>query len=487
MSFSLSLTNKEIWEFYNEHKNLDFENTNLLFVRILKQVMQDANPIMNTNMVSQLIENIKTLQNDVSSINNSFAKTQQDINTTFSVKFMEFKREYVEDLKMILTNNTSEKVAPILKTFNDTLLDKTRIMINEIIPKNQEYLYSNIEKSIHGLYSSINQDTNSLMKSSVNKENLEQFISTLDEKFSKTLVHSQNMFNAIITSSEHRLQAKLGEIKDLSSANSSANNQLQNNVNELLRKMENSSSKGKISENLLYNILNPLYPTAQIDSVGTVKETGDIIMTRKDKPSILFENKNYDKNVGQEEVRKFLRDVENQNCSGIMLAQHFGIVNKDNFEIEIHNNNVLVYLHKVEYDADKIKAAVDIIDHFKSTLVDLESDDGDSIQLSKELLDDINKDYQGFVANKLSHIKTIKDYNQKLLAQVDDIKVPSLEHYLSKIYASSASKEDICEFCNYVAKNQRALTAHYRGCALKKNHKISAIIDTNQNAMAQKK
>jgi hypothetical protein len=478
MDFSLTLTNKEIYEFYNENKSLNFENMNLLFVRILKQIMQESNPSMNTNMVAQLIDNMKTLQNQVSSMNDSFSKTQQDINTSFSIKFMEFKREYIEDLKMILTNNTSEKVAPIIKDYNDTLLDKTRIMINEIIPKNQENLHKDIETSIKTLYSSINQDTNFLLKSSINKENLEQFISTLDEKFSKTLVNSQSIFNAIITSTEHRLESRLSEIKDISSTNSSANTQLQSNINELLRKMENSSSKGKISENILFNILNPMYPTAQIESVGTVKETGDIIMARKDKPTILFENKNYDKNVGQEEVRKFLRDVENQNCSGIMLAQHFGIVNKDNFEIEIHNNNVLVYLHKVEYDAEKIKAAVDIIDHFKSTLIDMESDNGDSIQLSKELLDEINKEYQGFVANKLSHIKTIKDYNQKLLAQVDDIKIPSLEHYLSKMYASSASKEDICEFCNYVAKNQRALTAHYRGCALKKTHKNTISIDS---------
>lgn len=477
MSFSLTSNNKEIYDFYNEHKNLNFESMNLLLVRILNQIMQETSPTINVNMVSQLIDNIKTLQNQVSGINDSFSKTQQDINTNFAMKFMEFKREYIEDLKMILTNNTSEKVAPIIKDYNDTLLDKTRIMINEIIPKTQENLYKDIEKSIHGLYSSINHDTNSLLKSSINKENLDQFISTLDEKFSKTLVNSQSIFNAIITSTEHRLDNKLTEIKNISSTNSSANTQLQTNISELLRKMENSSSKGKISENLLFNILNPLYPTAQIDSVGTVKETGDIIMVRKDKPIILFENKNYDKNVGQEEVRKFLHDVDNQNCSGIMLAQHHGIVNKDNFEIEIHNNNVLVYLHKVEYDAEKIKAAVDIIDHFKSTLTDMESDNGDSIQLNKELLDDINKEYQGFIANKLSHIKTIKDYNQKLLAQIDDIKVPSLEHYLSKIYASSSSKEDICEFCNYVAKNQRALTAHYRGCSLKKNHNKN-IIDT---------
>ena len=38
------------------------------------------------------------------------------------------------------------------------------------------------------------------------------------------------------------------------------------------------------------------------------------------------------------------------------------------------------------------------------------------------------------------------------------------------MYASSAAKENTCEYCNYVAKNLRALTAHHRGCALKKQH-----------------
>jgi hypothetical protein len=278
------------------------------------------------------------------------------------------------------------------------------------------------------------------------------------------------MFNAIITSTEHRLENRLSEIKDISSTNSATQSQLHSNMGDILRKMENSSSKGKLSENILFNILHTLYPTAQIDSVGSIKETGDVILIRKDKPTILFENKNYDKNVGQEEVKKFLRDIETQNCSGIMLAQHYGITNKDNFEIDTHNNHVLVYLHKVEYDADKIKAAVDIIDYFKSKIVDIETIGGDSINIDKDVLDEINKEYQLFINNKLAHIKTIKDFHQKLLTQVDEIKIPSLEHYLSKLYATSASKEDICEYCNYVAKNPRALTAHYRGCTEKKNH-----------------
>jgi hypothetical protein len=221
---------------------------------------------------------------------------------------------------------------------------------------------------------------------------------------------------------------------------------------------------------MLFNVLLSLYPTAQIDSVGTTKETGDIILKRREKSAILFENKNYDRNVGQEEVRKFIRDVEIQNCSGIMLAQHYGIANKNNYEIEIHNNNILIYLHNVEYDADKIKSAVDIIDHFKACLNELEVGSGEHINISKEFLSDINKEYQNFMNNKLTHIKTIKDYQQKLISQIDDIKLPSLEHYLSRMFASSASKELTCEYCNYVAKNVRALTAHHRGCALKKQH-----------------
>jgi hypothetical protein len=301
----------------------------------------------------------------------------------------------------------------------------------------------------------------------------------MEDKFSKTILGSQNVFNSLVTSSENRLESKLTEIRDISKSNNSSQSLLQNNISELLKKMENSSSKGKISENILFNILLALYPTAQVESVGTTKETGDIMLIRKDKPTILFENKNYEKNVLQEEVKKFLRDVELQNCSGIMLAQHHGITNKENFEIEMNNNNVLVYLHKVEYDADKIKAAVDIIDHFKGTINDSGRTIGETLSIDKDLLDEINKDYQMFATNKLSHIKTIKDCQQKLLAQVEDFKIPILDNYLSRLYASSSSKNDLCEYCGYVAKNSRALVAHYRGCAQKKQSANGEVLNNS--------
>jgi hypothetical protein len=472
MDYSLTLNNKKVFEFYNEHKNLNFENMNILFVDILDNLLRNTNPSLDSNVAAALLDNMKALQRQVLNIKDTVEKNQTDIGTMFTLKFVDFKRDYMEDMRMILSSNANEKVAPIIKQYNDTLLDKTRIMINEIIPKNQEILYKSIENTLDNLQKSINNDTNSLMKSSLTKDVLDKFTQSLDEKFSTTLINSQSMFNSIITSTEHRISNRLTEIKDASVINNSSQSTLCTNVNDLLKKMENSSSKGKLSENILFNVLHSLHPTAQIESVGNIKETGDIIMRRRDKPIILFENKNYDKNVVQDEVRKFLRDVEHQNCSGIMLAQHYGIANKNNFEIEIHNNNILVYLHKVEYDADKIKAAIDIIDYFKEALDDVESGNGELVNINKETLDDINKEYQNFINNKLLHIKTIKDFQQKLIAQVDDIKIPALEHFLSKLYASSSSKENTCDYCSYVAKNVRALTAHHRGCAQKKQHEI---------------
>tara|TARA_Y100000591_G_scaffold263863_1_gene237093 strand:+ start:55 stop:1524 length:1470 start_codon:yes stop_codon:yes gene_type:complete len=470
MSHSLTINNKRIFDFYDEHKNLNFENMNLILVEILENLLKNTNPTLDMNVAASLLESVKGLQGKINNIEDVMNKNLNDISNVFTLKFIDFKKEYMTDLQLILSNNANEKVAPLIKEYNESLLDKTKIMFGEIIPKSQESIYKSIEGSLRTLQESVNKDTNLLIKSSLSKEVLQDYISKLDEKFGNTLLNTQSVLNTIVSSSEQRIDQRLGEIKEISSTNSSSQTNLYANINELLKKMENSSSKGKISENLLFNVLHSLYPTAQIESVGNIKETGDILIKRRDKPVILFENKNYDRNVGQEEVRKFLRDVETQKCCGIMLAQHYGIANKNNFEIEIHNNNVLIYMHNVEYDSYKIKAAVDIVDHFKACLDDLELGTGEHISLDKEFLDDINKEYQNFANNKLTHIKTIKDTQQKLIAQVEDLKIPTLEHYLSRMYASSGAKENTCEYCNYVAKNLRALTAHHRGCALKKQH-----------------
>jgi len=71
-------------------------------------------------------------------------------------------------------------------------------------------------------------------------------------------------------------------------------------------------------------------------------------------------------------------------------------------------------------------------------------------------------------AQKLNIMKTIKDFNNKILKQVEDIVIPSLENYLSTRYASSTSKY-VCQYCEYIGKNQQSMSAHQRGCTVKKS------------------
>jgi len=543
--YALTINNEKLWRFYKAHPSLNFETTNLLLMELLEKFLQDANSSLTTNIASQLVDQIKTLQSQINVmaenhlriqnetalnfnyklsefkkdymeevkviltnnvaervapllkeqnsimldkthllINSLIPKTNDDIANvkqindsmkSLQTSFGDFKRDYIDDVKMILTNNVAEKVAPLLKEQNSIMLDKTRLLINELIPKNQEdAVVKHINESLKSMYSSISDDTNKLLSSSITQKAFDDFILSVENKFSNVLQSSQSLFG----STEQRLDTSIREIKsstdaqlnylrELSSSNQGITSSLNNSISELLKKMENSSSKGKISENIVFNILHNLYPCAQIDFVGTTKETGDIILIRNNKPKILIENKNWDKNVVQEEVKKFIHDVEKNDCCGLFLSQNFGIANKENFHIDISGKNVLLYLHEVHNDAEKIKVAISIIDHFKSKLDDLDSNT-EIDTISKDILDTINREYQNHAIQKMNMIKLIKDCNQKLLKQMDEVQMPTLEDYLYTRYAFSTSKFS-CEYCGYVAKNQSSLSAHHRGCNTRKN------------------
>jgi len=461
-NFSLTSTSKKVWEFYKEHPNLDFEAMNILFVNIMETLSKDMTSSLSNNIATQLLSNIKGLQTQLTSVNEVVNKLHIESQHNFNVRFNEFKREYMEDTKLLFSSNISEKIVPMIKEYNNSLFDKTFIMINDVIPKNNDNLTKQINEIVKGFNISITEDTNKLLNSNINKKTLEEFIQSIDIKF----MNSQQLINTIISSSEQRLETRINDVKEISTANVHTQQSLQNNVSELLKKMEISSVKGKCSENILFNILQSLYSTAQIESVGEQKETGDIMLTRKNKPTILIENKNWNKNVIQDEVKKFIRDVETQNCCGLFLSQNFGIANKENFEININNGNVLLYVHEVNNDAEKIKIAIDIIDNFKLKLDEMIVSNGDGYNIDKEILDEINKEYQMFATQKLLQIKTVKDFSSKMIKQLEEIQLPCLEHFLSTKYAFSSSKY-ICEFCEYVAKNQSAMSAHKRGCKSK--------------------
>ena len=164
---------------------------------------------------------------------------------------------------------------------------------------------------------------------------------------------------------------------------------IMNELSEFLGKYKNSSYKGQFGENQLESVLNQMFPSAEILNTTGIKASCDFRVNRLDLPTILFETKNYDRNVTLDEVKKFIRDIEEQKCHGIFLSQHSGITSKQNFQIDIKGSNVLVYVHNVDYCPQTIKIATDIIDSLSYKLAELE-EGIDEIYIPKEIIEEMN-------------------------------------------------------------------------------------------------
>jgi hypothetical protein len=431
---SLEIKSKRVIDFYNNNKNISFEEVNIFMVDLLEKMVQSGH---TPSLLGDMNKTILLLQNKMDELNTNVSRIQNETQTNLSLKMMEMKDQYIEQLKMVLTSNLSEKISPILKDHTSTFIDKTQLLLNEMIPKNQENIKQELKSTFELLQKNIMKESDHY-----NPQKLSEFL----------LIIEKNMEDGF------------KEMKEITNYN-------QQSVSCILNKMENSSSKGKMSENILFNILQGLYPTAHIDYVGNQKETGDVMFSRRDKPIILIENKNWDKNVPQTEVQKFIRDCDIQKCSGLFLSQNCGICNKDNFELDIHDGNVLLYVHQANYDKEIIKVAIDIIDHFKMNL-DKINDKVDVNTIKKNVLEDIHKEYCDYRNQKDTLQKTIKDTYSKLLKQVDEMKMPNLEKYLSTYYSFSCGKF-VCEYCGFVSEKKAGLSAHIRGCKKKKQNNDS--------------
>ena len=272
----------------------------------------------------------------------------------------------------------------------------------------------------------------------------------------------------IYTRLENVLDNKIASIKESSFENKTILSEQNNTLNSLLKRFENSSKKGKMSENLLSNVLAEVYPLAEIEDVGKTKETGDIIMLRKNKPKILIENKDWTRAIVNAEVQKFVRDVEIQKCHGLFLSQNVGICSKDNYEIEILEGNlVTVYIHNVNYDAEKIRIGVDIIDSISEILKEidvLEINQSTEYSISKELTQFINAEYQNYLAHKERTIKMAKDFVANLIKHEEEFNFSSLEKFLES-KCNVQNNKNVCKYCGFIGKKAQSLSAHMRGCA----------------------
>ena len=431
----LIIDNKEVFYFYKQH-GLDFGEMNIMFMNILDKLFSGKDS--SSALSSLLLDKFNALDGKIELI----AKSHTDVANTVEFKLNESRKEYVENMKQILVMNNVEHITPLVKDNNSMLLDRTSLIMREIIPLHNDAMskdiQNNIKSHIQSLQTTITNETSKINSSSIDKKAIEDMMNNIMQ----TMGQSQSSLLSKLNSSESRIENKINEIKEMSSVNISSSQLLQTNITDMMKKFEKSNTKGTISECVVYNILLSLYPCAQIDHVGgEKKETGDIMIIRNDKPTIMIENKDHDScNVPRGDVDKFIRDCEIQNCSGIMLAQNRGISNKQNFELNINNGNVLLYVHEVNFDREKIKMAIDVVEHFKMKLDETFNNDAECL-IDKDVLVEINRDFTNYVSQKHNMLKLLKDFNDKLGSSINELKLPALEKYLSPKFATSSSAQ----------------------------------------------
>ena len=161
-----------------------------------------------------------------------------------------------------------------------------------------------------------------------------------------------------------------------------------------------------------------------------------------------------------------------------MLAQNRGIANKRNFEIQINNGNVLLYVHEVNFDVDKIKTSIEIVEQFKFKLDEINVNNDNNYVIEHDTLEEINKEFNSYILQKHALLKLIRDFNEKMNLSVNELKMPCIEKFLSSNFATSSVQGDkICKYCEkYIPKS---MSSHHRYCSSKKDPDTISIITTD--------
>ncbi len=464
------IKNKKIIEFYEKNKHISIDNINLIIVDLLEQLINGMNNSINASISSQIFNEIHNLSNNINRIN-------QEISNNLFGRLQDTKKEYMDDFKELTSNNlnnNNDKLSLILQQNTNQLIDKTNLLLNEMIPKNND----TIKDQINNLHKYILDDTKQLLNSMNKEESLNIFLQNFENKYTQLI----QPFYSIVNTSEERINKEINAVK-----NNLMPDTLQKELSDFFSKFKNSSYKGQLGENQLETILNQLFPSGEIINTSSIKASCDFKIQRFEKLPIFIETKHYDRNVTLDEVKKFIRDIEEQKSNGVFLSQNSGITSKQNFQIDMCNNNILIYLHNVAYDPTIIKTAIDIIDHLSEKLSTIEKIDTNEFSISEESMNEINKEYSQFIQKKLSFIEFVKDNHKKLLNQIDEFKFPTLSKIITQKCGNILVNDNqniICSICNkFSAQNNKALAAHQRGCKKKQlqieSQETIIIVDTN--------
>lgn len=485
--YTLSVNNPDIWRFFQTNHTLSFETCVLLTVQLLDAVIQTTQ--INTTegiyskVQTQILTSLQHIQADM-----------QTMHATHGITIAQIKADYSTELKRVaesIQHHHVDVTRQLIQDATDRLIDKMHVFIGESVPQN-------ITEQLATFRSALYEDTSHMIKGQLTPESLALFLERFESKTTQLLQSAQQPIYTCLNATESRLRTDLKSIHTAQQLNQP----VYENMTEFLNrnKYKNSSAKGRYGEVRMEEMLNTLYPTAEIVNTTGIPNSGDFYIGSRGGtlPDILVETKEYTRNVSKDEVDKFVRDVIQQRRHGVMISHTSGIAGKRPFEIEVHQQWVVVYVASAAYAPERMKIATDMIDSLVQCLSPYfqSATPTHQVAITPAMVSAIQSEYNKFIDQKLEMINQIKlitaDMQRALLAQMNTIQFPELAKFVDVTrgviirppkrpvggnpqYKPPTVEDKLngeavftCTMpgCTFRAKSNRGLLAHQKKCKL---------------------
>jgi len=483
-----------ILAFYKSNPSLDFITMNHIFIDILKKLSTNLTETLSNSVNTKILSTLTEMSASLSNIKQDVSKINTEIINTITLRIHESKKEYLDSIQLSLSNNSlsiSDKFGSLLEKQNESLIVKTAAIINDVIPKTNDSYNTKIESSLQKLSESLTGNYQHLLESikhNTPEQSIKEYTENVETQFNKLIHNLQQPILSGIQLSEERTANQIRDIREKINTNQTAQESLTLELNGFLNKYKhNSSTKGNVSEIELFTILQQIFPIDEVIDTRSETASGDYIVKRLylNKPAIMFENKDYTRPVSTDEVAKFERDIAKHKCHGVFLSQNSNITYKENFQIDVRNGSILVYIPNTQYNADKIRIAVDTIDHLsqKLELFKAQTDHSAGIQLPKDDFDELVEEYALFSQKKSQIIESIRSSAKQTIDRLEEFQLMAIKKILTRNGIINTDDVHKCRYCNYVGKSKASLSAHVRGCKTNPNRTgaRNSGVDTPEN------
>ena len=186
---------------YFVESNLDIQVMNDLLIDILKKLSLNLNDTvskaMENNIHNQILDKLTELGTNVNTIRHDLFH-----------KLAENKREYIDDIRSILSNHhltVAEKTQSILDKNIEIIVCKTSNLISEAFPRHTSQLEDTIRQMNQSLSQNVGQMVDSFNR---DEKNITQLITNVEQQFNNLLSGLQQPLFSLIQSSSESVVSK---------------------------------------------------------------------------------------------------------------------------------------------------------------------------------------------------------------------------------------------------------------------------------------